>query len=338
MRWLIAIGVALVVGTGVARAQTQTDIVCGAFEQKWGQISGGTDVQAMQALIAHIPPSCPLRARAERRLRAVEAGSKPQRSGAETEARRSHAGGGEAGDDSAYAIARAAGSIAAYDAYLQAYPRGRHAGEARAARQALAGPRQPAAPAQVSASEAYNKGEAAFGARDYDQAMHWYQIAAQDGDANAELGIGGLYFFGEGVTLDYAEAMHWYRLAGDQGLAPAQYAVGSLYEHGQGVAQDYGEAMRWYRLAAAQGYAKAIVNIGSLYFFGHGVTQNYGEAARQYKIAADQQNADGEYNLGILYARGLGVAQNMATARALMNRAAEHGDQDARAWLNHNPE
>lgn len=348
MRRLIGLGLTLAVaaagGVSAVRAETQTDIVCAAFEQKWNQISGGTDTQAMEGLIAHIPPSCPLKARAERRLRTVEAGSKAQRPESEADTHRVRPANYDAADDSAYAIAKAAGSDAAYEAYLSAYPRGRHAGEARAARAALSGQAsgggtqgQRSLPS-LPASEAYRKGEAAFANRDYDEAMRWYRMAADQGDVNAELSIGGLYYFGEGVTLDYAEAMRWYRMAADHGSAPAQYAVGSIYEHGQSVVQDYGEALRWYRMAAAQGNTRAEVNLGNLYLSGQGVAKDPAEAYRQFKLAADQHDPDGEFNLGVLYANGVGVRKDMATARSLMNQAAQQGDQDARAWLNHNTE
>jgi hypothetical protein len=58
---------------------------------------------------------------------------------------------------------------------------------------------------------------------------------------------------------DYAEAVKWYRLAAEKGNAISQYNLGFLYENGQGVPQDYAEAVKWYRLAANQGYTDAMV-------------------------------------------------------------------------------
>jgi TPR repeat protein len=57
---------------------------------------------------------------------------------------------------------------------------------------------------------------------------------------------------------DYAQAMRWYRVAADQGNAQAQSNIGILYEHGLGVAQDSAEARAWMQKAAAAGddYAK----------------------------------------------------------------------------------
>jgi TPR repeat protein len=54
------------------------------------------------------------------------------------------------------------------------------------------------------------------------------------------------------------EAVRWYRLAADQGEAWAQYSLGRMYEDGRGVRRDRVEAVRWYRLAAAQGLEQAL--------------------------------------------------------------------------------
>ena len=64
---------------------------------------------------------------------------------------------------------------------------------------------------------------------------------------------GWMYATGRGVPQDDAEAVRWYRLAAEQGDAYAQYNLGLMYRKGEGVPQDDAEAVRWYRLAAEQG-------------------------------------------------------------------------------------
>ncbi len=64
---------------------------------------------------------------------------------------------------------------------------------------------------------------------------------------------GVMYQNGKGVTQNDAEALKWYRLAADQGNAFAQGNLGWMYHNGDGVSQDYAEASKLYRLAADQG-------------------------------------------------------------------------------------
>ena len=63
----------------------------------------------------------------------------------------------------------------------------------------------------------------------------------------------GMYANGRGVLKDDAEAVRWYRLAADQGDATAKSNLGFMYTNGRGVLKDDAEAMRWYRLAADSG-------------------------------------------------------------------------------------
>ena len=69
--------------------------------------------------------------------------------------------------------------------------------------------------------------------------------------------LGDRHRYGRGVPQDCVEAVKWYRLAAEQGDACAQYRLGSMYDYGDGVAEDRAEAVRWYRLAAEQGHAEA---------------------------------------------------------------------------------
>ena len=47
--------------------------------------------------------------------------------------------------------------------------------------------------------------------------------------------IGFMYAWGQGVAQDYGEAMRWFRLAADRGNAVAMNNIGELYAKGQGV-------------------------------------------------------------------------------------------------------
>jgi len=68
--------------------------------------------------------------------------------------------------------------------------------------------------------EAYNKGN-------YAQALELLRPLAAQGIATAQNNLGWMYDKGKGVTQDYQEAVKWYRLAAEQGYAAAQQQYGS---------------------------------------------------------------------------------------------------------------
>ena len=108
--------------------------------------------------------------------------------------------------------------------------------------------------------------------------------------AQAQYNLEVMYNNGQGVPKDNAEAVKWYRLAANEGNAIAQYNIGIMYANGDGIPQNYSEAVKWYRLAARQGYASAQSNIGVMYFNGEGVSQNNIRAYMWWSVSAAQGN------------------------------------------------
>jgi len=51
---------------------------------------------------------------------------------------------------------------------------------------------------------------------------------AGQGDLTAQVALGDIYAEGDGVSQDEAEAVRWYRLAAEQGNAEAQLALGGM--------------------------------------------------------------------------------------------------------------
>jgi uncharacterized protein len=71
-----------------------------------------------------------------------------------------------------------------------------------------------------------------------------------------------MYANGQGVPQDYKEAVRWYRLSAEQGNALAQYNLGNQYAKGTGVLQDYALAHMWFNLAGSNGYKNGMKNRG----------------------------------------------------------------------------
>ena len=67
-----------------------------------------------------------------------------------------------------------------------------------------------------------------------------------------------MYATGRSVLKDNAEAVKWYRLAAEQGQADAQYTLGLSYGAGLGgVLEDFVLAHMWFNIAGANGNARA---------------------------------------------------------------------------------
>ena len=120
-----------------------------------------------------------------------------------------------------------------------------------------------------------NAAYAAFDKGNFAVALKLARPLAEEGDARARSLMGYLYYHARGVKQDDAEALKWFRLAADQGDASAQlHLLGNMYAQGQGVPQDQAEAGKWYRLAADQGFAQAQYNLGLWYATGEGGEAN----------------------------------------------------------------
>ena len=141
--------------------------------------------------------------------------------------------------------------------------------------------------------------------------------------------------FEDGLTAynrgDDATALKFWRPLAEQGNAEAQAHLGGMYDNGQGVPQDDTEAVKWYRMAAEQGNARAQFNLGNLYYRGLGVSQDHVEAVKWYRKAAEQGNANAQSNLGVMYATGRGdLPQDIVQAQTWFTLAVALGSQDAR--------
>ena len=165
------------------------------------------------------------------------------------------------------------------------------------------------------------------------EALRWFEKAALNGYAPAQVNLAVMYANGWGTTQNYGVALQWLRAASQQHYARADYNLGILYMQGTGVRQDYGEALRWFQKAADAGDSSAETNVGYLYDCGLGVAPNAESAVSWYGRAAKSGNPLGEYNLADMYLQGKGVAQNDTEAFQWFQKAAEQGHTGARIKL-----
>jgi len=99
-----------------------------------------------------------------------------------------------------------------------------------------------------------NKAEQAFNQADIVSAMAWYRRAAGMGHAPAQSRLAYLLDNAE----QNEEAAKWYQLAAEQGFAEAEFGLGTMYAGGEGVERDSEKAVELFTRAANQGYLRAI--------------------------------------------------------------------------------
>ena len=112
----------------------------------------------------------------------------------------------------------------------------------------------------AGAAQDFAAGLSAYGAGDYATALQEWKPLAEQGNADAQLNLGNMYYDGQGVLQDYAEAVRWWRLAAKQGDATAQASLGFMFANGYGAPQDDATAHMWLNIATAHGADGAFKN------------------------------------------------------------------------------
>lgn len=188
------------------------------------------------------------------------------------------------------------------------------------------------------------RGLVAYQRGDFATALHNWRPWAESGDPQAQLGLGVLYYNGQGVAPDYGLALKWFTRAAEQGKADAQYNLGVMYAHGLGVDLDRAMARKWIALAATQGHGGAKIWLeGSValaredggatpqmrrrYEAGLAAFEenDYDGALLQWKQLAVLGMARAQNSLGVMYDQGLGLKEDPIRAAGLFRDAAVQG-------------
>ena len=193
----------------------------------------------------------------------------------------------------------------------------------------------------------YEKGKEAYEAGDYATALSILKPLAEAGNADAQLTLSWMYYFGRGVPQDDAEWTKWRDRAFNVVDATAQDTPTETGTLGtiKVSEDDFHEGVRAYANGDyATAYAKifplaelqnadALYFLGLMYYNGHGVEQDYEEAAHTLRQSAKGGNTDAQNLLGVMYDHGKGVPQNVEEAEQWFRRAAAAGYAEAQQNL-----
>ena len=143
--------------------------------------------------------------------------------------------------------------------------------------------------AQFLLGEVYRLGSEEHGiAKDAAEAVKWYQLAAEQGDASSQYHLAFMFYDGEGVDLNYDEAFKWFHKSAEQEFAAAQYNVATMYKMGKGVEADDAKAVEWLKKAAENGNQMAQLGLGTVYESGILVEKDYVKSYMWLSLAAMQ--------------------------------------------------
>ena len=171
--------------------------------------------------------------------------------------------------------------------------------------------------------------------QNYDEAFHWFGKAAELGNAEGQLQLGGCFHYGLGTHQDFSTAAKYYRLSAEQTNYVAMKCLGFLLMNGYGVATNEDEAKVWLLRAATEGEnRRAMYDLGVLYARKFPDTNAMIESFKWIKQSAELADALGAYELSNYYFRGWGATESDSSkAIYWRSKAASLGATDAQFFM-----
>lgn len=190
---------------------------------------------------------------------------------------------------------------------------------------------------------------------DHIRAFELCARAAEAGYAAAQVRVAAMLEAGTGTDADPQQAMRWYEKAAENGVAEAQFKIGEhefalavqwleqaslteddamlLDKRMQAYRQKLAASVDWYRKAAAANHPGALYMLGRLHASGEGVFRNVEEAVQYYRRAAEQNHADSLFYIGLMAQAGLGMPKDLGRAVFFYQQAAARGSRAALFYL-----
>ena len=166
--------------------------------------------------------------------------------------------------------------------------------------------------------------------------INYLKQAAELNHAKANKQLGFLLFFGKKVPEDLNQSFKYMKIAAELGDPDAQAHIAQCYEGGMWGAdqKNFELAQYYYNLALAQNSKHAQWCVGCNYKLGQcGYPVDLKKAFYFFKKSAENGSAKGQLNLAICYWNGEGTAENHQEAYRWLEKAAKQGNADAMTRL-----
>ncbi|XP_032521684.2 protein sel-1 homolog 1 [Danaus plexippus] len=171
---------------------------------------------------------------------------------------------------------------------------------------------------------------------DLNKALHYFTQAAKTGNAVANAFLGKIYLEGgDGIKADNETAMRYFKKAAEMNNPIGQSGLGVMHLQGRGVAKDPTAAFKYFAMAANQGWVEGQLHLGFMYFGGIGVRRDFKQANKYFSLASQSGHVLALYHLALMHAQGLGVMRSCATAVELLKNVCERGPWSSRLMLAH---
>ena len=165
------------------------------------------------------------------------------------------------------------------------------------------------------------------------------EAGERDAAASAMATDAFTYFLGsDTVTENDAVALHYFEKAAEYGDASAINMMVAFYTYGFGVEQDAQKALELGSSLADKGDKEALFAMEEnayAYFSGNkdGIDINFNTAFEYYMKLTEYGNERAMYNVGLLYEYGLGTSKDHAKAIEWVTKAQDAGYEPAKAML-----
>ena len=185
----------------------------------------------------------------------------------------------------------------------------------------------------ISAEEAYDTACELYDERRYKEAILYFNVAADAGDANAMYRLGNIYYSGTGASVNYSQAIKWYKKAADAGNTYAMCSFAEMYRDGNGVVKDSQLALKWFEKAAGAGNTYAMYFLAVMYRDGEGVVKDGDLALEWFEKAAHAGDEYAMYAIADIYRYRYDDDQDINRALEWYEKAADAGNTDAMCRL-----
>lgn len=153
------------------------------------------------------------------------------------------------------------------------------------------------------------------------EAIKWWEKAAELGHVESQLRLGTCYLVGLIVSTDAEKAKAYYL---QSGTAEGYYSVGAMYRAGNGMVKDYDLAKYFFEIAAERGSIDALYGLGYIFYNGgYGLEEDLSKAFEYFKKAAEKGSSEGAYKLAYCYYNEKGTKKDYNKAFKWYSKAVE---------------